>query len=329
MQFDAYLLHASEDADLAGRLVEELRSRGLRVWYNNFLVGPSIREQMEGALARADFGIVLVSPRFFGKKWTRHELDAMFGLEQPGEVRLLPVWHNVSAEDVRLHSPMLAMRSAAVLDDDVTGVAQQLFQSITALSAAKSPARILRLRIAAGFPWTVGPKFLPGSLSRYDESFKDYAQVALAHYPNTTDVTSPVIVPLMELVRTASLWDGQEITVIARQPRETVQVLGEVVGPEDLPVNPSRPEGVGFVEYVFQLASVDFINGELCYVHCIGPYSRKSPGWGPYSPDPTWLCVVSGLMIAYGVMPNDKGKQVNAVYLVASRVYFMPPVQAP
>ncbi len=133
MERDVYLIHASENSAGAQSLADALRSRGLRVWFNSFIVGPSVREQMEQGLRECDFGVVILSPEFFFKKWTRTELDALFALEEPGEIRILPVWWGTSEAEVREHSPMLAMRAAAVLHhDDVGAVADALFESVRA-----------------------------------------------------------------------------------------------------------------------------------------------------------------------------------------------------
>lgn len=326
MPYDAYLVHASENATAATELVNALKQRGLTVWFNEFIVGPSIREQMERGLGDSDFGVVLLSPEFFSKKWAQHELDALMGLESPGEVRILPVWWHTTEQEVRHHSPMLAMRSAAVLGDTgVDGVADALVKSIFSLSAHRSPSKRLRLQIAAGFRWVDGPVFMPASLAEYDSSFGDeYAMADLSYYPEVEAAFRGQPLPLIDILRAHTFWDGKLITAIAHQIPGSVQVFDEILRDEDLPPDPSRPAGTSVAGYVSQLKSVDLQRGELCYVHCIGPYSRKQPGMGPNAPREDWLCWVTGLLMAFGHMADSRGERVAAAYMAASSILFTP-----
>ncbi|HVF74856.1 MAG TPA: toll/interleukin-1 receptor domain-containing protein [Acidimicrobiales bacterium] len=293
MPYDAYLAHASENGTDAKRLAEALRARGLTVWFNRFIVGPSIREQMEAGLLESDFGIVMLSPEFFSKKWTRNELDALMGLESPGEVRILPVWWNTTETNIRTESPMLAMRSAAVLGEaGVEGVADALVESILALSSDTSPGKRLRLQIATGFRWTDGPVWMPASLAEYDRRFgEDFAITDLAHIGyegvapaelEARDRGQPV--PLIELFRAHTFWDGRLVTVIARQVAGSVQVFEGLVRDEDLPVDPTRPPGGCMAAYVFQLETVDFTRGELATSTASGRTRRRIPAWDPTRP---------------------------------------------
>lgn len=337
MPYDVYLAHASDNAVEAEHIADALQARGLTVWFNQFIVGPSIREQMETGLLESDFGIVMLSPEFFNKKWTRHELDALLGLEAPDEVRILPVWLNTTEADVRAHSPMLAMRSAAVLGDGgAEEVAEALITSILALSSGKSPAKRLRYQIATGFRWTDGPVWMASSLAEYDQRFpEDFSGTDLAHVGFEGVPSSELeardrgqVAPLIELFRAHTFWDGRLVTVIARQVPGSVQVLEELVPTADLPADPGRPSDVCVAAYVFQLESVDFMRGELCYVHCVGPYSTTNPGMGPNAPDEASLCWVTGLLLAFGHMPNSRNDTVAAVYLAASSIVFSPMVDA-
>jgi hypothetical protein len=330
MATDMYLVHASENSSGVQALAEALRSRGLLVWFNSFIVGPSVRDQMEHGLRGCDFGVVVLPPEFFSKRWTRAELDALFGLEQPGEVRILPVWWGTTEAEVREHSPMLAMRAAAVLrDGDIDAVANALFTSITALSSQRSRAKRLRLQIVSGFDWVRPPVILPKSLAVYErDCAEDYYATELVYFPANFTRPPGQPVPLSEIVRSHPLWDGKRVTLIARQVEGTVQVLEELVTDEELPPDPTRPSGAGIAAYVFQLDSVGFSQGELCYVHCIGPYARTNAGMGPNSHDQESLCWVTGLVMAFGFMKNSRGHAVNSIYVAASVVFFTPKMES-
>ncbi len=328
--YDVYLIHASEDTKLARELTQALESQGLTVWFNSFIVGPSLKDQMETGLRNSDFGVVLVTPCFFEKQWARNELDAIFQFESSSSVRVLAVWSGVTKEDVETQMPLLAPRFAAILhDDNVDQVAQQLLRSVVELAGLQSLGKRLRMQIATGFSWDRPPRFMTKSIALYDTNFaKEFALTEICRHPET--LTRPLgdPVPLMEVLRSHDLWDGRRITVIGKQIRSSVQVFEELDPDHQLPPEPTMPPGGGKAAYVFQLKSVEFTNGELCYVHCIGPHVRGIPGMGPYPPEASWLVLVTGYLMAFGMMHDARGTAVNSMYIACSSILMTPPVES-
>lgn len=102
-QYDVFISHASEDKDEVVRdLAIALRAAGLEVWYDEFelKIGDSLRRKIDKGLANSRFGIVVLSQAFFGKGWAEYELDGLVTRSVTGEQILLPVWHNVSKDEV-------------------------------------------------------------------------------------------------------------------------------------------------------------------------------------------------------------------------------------
>ena len=328
---DAYLAHASENASWVNELHRELVRRGFRIWFNSFIVGPSIRAQMETGLRTSEFGIVVLSPEFFAKQWTTNELDALFGLEGPDQIRILPVWLDVDQPTVQAASPMLAMRSASRVTstepDGVARVAQDLIVSMFHHATSQPWAMRMRDNITNGLPWVKTPMLLAESLATYDTDYlTDYTATELTHFPTVTSKPPGQPVPLLELLRAPSIYDGRRVTVIAKQPPRSVQVLEVLAGEHAMADAGYDVDRVSLAGYVFQLRSVDFTH-ELCYVHCIGPYDRGHPGMGPNAPTDDHLCWVTGLALAAGVMTNSDGKHCHALYMAASTVMFTPPTE--
>lgn len=113
--YDFFICHASEDKEsIVNDLVEALEMRGKEVWYDKFVlhVGMSLRSSIDEGLASSRFGVVILSKHFFGKQWPERELNGLFSLEDGAEPKVLPVWHEVSKDEVARHSPMLADRVA-------------------------------------------------------------------------------------------------------------------------------------------------------------------------------------------------------------------------
>jgi TIR domain len=112
MLHDVFICHASEDKDGFVRpLALALREMHVEVWYDEFslVVGNSLRESIDRGLARSRFGIVVLSPDFFKKRWAQRELNGLTARDMSGDTGIiLPVWHNISQNEILLHSPPLA-----------------------------------------------------------------------------------------------------------------------------------------------------------------------------------------------------------------------------
>lgn len=113
--WDVFVSHASEDKDAFARpLADALQAKGLKVWFDEstLRLGDSLRRSIDRGLAQSKFGIVIVSPAFLSKEWPQRELDGLVAREEEGQKVLLPIWHGISATDIRRHSPTLADRLA-------------------------------------------------------------------------------------------------------------------------------------------------------------------------------------------------------------------------
>lgn len=114
-RFDVFISHASEDKDEVVRpLAHALRDRGLEVWYDEFelRIGASLRRTIDRGISGSRFGIVVLSEAFFEKGWPSYELDGLVTRSVSGDQVLLPVWHNVSKQEVVAYSPSLADKLA-------------------------------------------------------------------------------------------------------------------------------------------------------------------------------------------------------------------------
>jgi len=113
--FDFFLSHASEDkAAIAQPLFDGLTAQGKHVWFDQavLMVGDSLRRKIDEGLKQSSFGIVILSEHFFRKNWPQAELDALFSREMQGRTVILPIWHNISVDEIRSYSPLLADKVA-------------------------------------------------------------------------------------------------------------------------------------------------------------------------------------------------------------------------
>ncbi|CAG1016020.1 hypothetical protein ANAEL_05442 [Anaerolineales bacterium] len=114
-EYDVFISHASEDKDSVVRpLAHALNDGGLKVWYDEFelRIGDSLRRKIDTGLANSRFGIVVLSRSFFGKGWTNYELDGLVTRAVSGEQILLPIWHEITKQELIDYSPSLADKVA-------------------------------------------------------------------------------------------------------------------------------------------------------------------------------------------------------------------------
>lgn len=120
VEYDIFISHAAEDKDAVARpLAKAIEARGVTVWYDEFelRVGDSLRRKIDAGIAASRFGLVVLSSAFFAKGWTQYELDGLVTRAVSGEQVLLPVWHEISKDEVAAASPSLADKIALKTSD--------------------------------------------------------------------------------------------------------------------------------------------------------------------------------------------------------------------
>lgn len=131
--YDVFISHASDDKDSIVRsLAEALQGKGLTVWYDEFTlrIGDSLRRKIDAGLARSRVGLVVISPSFINKGWTNYELDGIVTRSVSGEQILLPIWHDITKQQVMDFSPSLADKVAR---STATHTVEEISQEISEL----------------------------------------------------------------------------------------------------------------------------------------------------------------------------------------------------
>jgi hypothetical protein len=130
--YDVFISHASEDKDAIVRaLAEALSAEGLDVWYDEFelRIGSSLRRSIDQGLVNSRFGVVVLSNAFFNRDWPNYELDGLVTREMAsgGQQLILPIWHNVTKDEVIRYSPSLADKLALrTADSTVNEIAAEI-----------------------------------------------------------------------------------------------------------------------------------------------------------------------------------------------------------
>jgi hypothetical protein len=114
-KYDVFISHASENkSEVVRPLAIALQERNLRVWYDEFelKIGDSLRQKIDKGLANSRFGIVVLSKHFIKKGWTNYELDGIITKSISGQQVVLPIWHDITKQEVIDYSPSLADKVA-------------------------------------------------------------------------------------------------------------------------------------------------------------------------------------------------------------------------
>ena len=134
--WDIFISHATEDKlTIARPLALALRRKGLRVWYDEFALrlGDSLRDSIDKGLKESRFGIVIFSPHFFAKRWTEVELNGLAARQMSGTDKkkvILPIWHNVTHNDVLSYSPMLSDLVAISTELPLAEIAERILNDV-------------------------------------------------------------------------------------------------------------------------------------------------------------------------------------------------------
>ena len=133
-EYDVFISHASEDKeDVVRPLAKSLKEKGISVWYDEFelKIGDSLRRKIDQGLSKSRFGIVVISRAFIKKGWTNYELDGLMTKAISGEQILLPIWHDITKQEVIDYSPSLADKVARnTSQETVEEIAEEIAEMI-------------------------------------------------------------------------------------------------------------------------------------------------------------------------------------------------------
>lgn len=130
---DVFLCHAWADrSGPAAELFEELSALGVDAWFSekDVVLGKSLARQLDAGLRVSRVGIVLVTPNMLtalrNGGFADQELGALLATQ-----RVIPVIHDVSYEELRDESPLLAARAGLPTEESsLAEVAAKIAESV-------------------------------------------------------------------------------------------------------------------------------------------------------------------------------------------------------
>lgn len=90
-----------------------------------------MRAKIDEGLKNSKFGIVVISPNYIaeGKYWTKAEFDGLFQMESVNGKVLLPIWHNITKQEVLNYSPIVANKKALSTGNmTIDEIAKEVFE---------------------------------------------------------------------------------------------------------------------------------------------------------------------------------------------------------
>ena len=180
-QWDVFISYAHEDRAYVNQLAHALKSAGLDVWYDQFImeVGDSLTKKINEGLARSRFGVVVLSLPFFQKNWTQVELAALLNREEGDQKVILPIWRHGAYSYIKESAPIFLDRVA--LDstyESIETTAKKIIKAVKPeLSQNELDPKQLELKIQSK-PFVLLPCHPSDNrvvaLSRYPVTNKEY-----------------------------------------------------------------------------------------------------------------------------------------------------------
>jgi TIR domain len=131
----AFICHAFTDKEAIARpLAERLRESVGTIWYDEYSlrVGDSLRESIENGLKRSDRCVIILSKAFLKNQgWAKREFDSIYTREIVEKRKvILPVWVDVSRDNLYQYSPILADRVGVMWSEGIDSVVAKLATSL-------------------------------------------------------------------------------------------------------------------------------------------------------------------------------------------------------
>lgn len=111
IEYDVFLSHSHKDkADYISELSKILTEKGLDVFEDSkvFKVGDSQTNMMNQGIRNSRFCVIFISKNFMESKWSNYEFQGFLNrIMNDEDVKILPIWHEVSAEEIYEYNPVL------------------------------------------------------------------------------------------------------------------------------------------------------------------------------------------------------------------------------
>ena len=137
VEHDIFFSYAHEDSDYADELVNMMKEDDIDIIFdkNDLIWGQSIIDFIDSHLRTVRFAILLITPAYLEKYWTNYELKSLLqrhSRTNGNQSLILPIWHNVTADEVAKRSLALtdfnALLTAINTKEDIVNKVKKLLE---------------------------------------------------------------------------------------------------------------------------------------------------------------------------------------------------------
>lgn len=111
-EYDVFISHANKDKeDFVEELYQSLNKLGVDIFYDKASLewGDNWKDKILNGTKNAEFAIIVISENFFDREWTERELSEFLNMQNKnGQKLILPIIHNISAEELKIKYPNVA-----------------------------------------------------------------------------------------------------------------------------------------------------------------------------------------------------------------------------
>lgn len=133
-RYDVFISHASEDKDnLVRPLATILERLSISVWYDEFTLklGDSLSSSIDKGLMNSRYGIVVLSKNFLRKRWTDYEYRSLLSRQIDGENVMLPLWYDITKDEVKEYSLYLCdIKGIVIREDNIDKIIPAILQVV-------------------------------------------------------------------------------------------------------------------------------------------------------------------------------------------------------
>ena len=148
--WDVFISYATEDkCEVSEPLANALDGQGISVWYDGFELGggDSLLGRINEGINHSRFGVVVLSNSFFGKDWPEYELEGLAALAIRGDLRLIPIWHEISEREIRSRNANLANRVGYLTSKlGIDKIAEQIAEDIAKAGVNDVAKNFMRIK---------------------------------------------------------------------------------------------------------------------------------------------------------------------------------------
>lgn len=139
VEYDVFLSHSNLDkAIFVSELSQKLTDKGLKVFEDVkvFKIGQSQTDMMNMGILNSRFVVIFLSKNFIESGWSQYEFKSFLNREiNEKRVIILPIWHEVTVEEVRQYNPYIVDKyafntSKQTLDEMVDQIHQVVQDSL-------------------------------------------------------------------------------------------------------------------------------------------------------------------------------------------------------